>query len=448
MKKIKISFDIFLKKKIMNIFIIMELALSLCFGILVISIIDKEYEYYSITKEISEAYVYMSKNNLLDENSMLNKYQEEGKIEVTRFREENIWGYNESIDDPQKAYLLSEYHIDKVYTMDKIQEEVMKQNLINGRWYESNSITKDSDNDIECVIIGDEKDFPIGTIINGALFKFTYDKDNNSLNWEIKVKYRFKVVGTLGETSDIFTFNTQANPPESLLIRDMFDEVNYGVDNFFEKISINYSSKKDNLEKDNEEKNVTILCSSNDIYNDNYIYEEGMIANNDKNAMFTFNEEVTDEEKEEIIDILKKEASVTSFDNTKNNEKALAINSITSYLPLVICFMAITIAALICTSILTYINNQKMIDTFVICGMSYNDGIKINIMYSLIVIISSLLIAFIIWTTLSIFGVIPWDNMNFGDTSIVYVLINIIIDFIIINIVNSITLKKEYKYEK
>lgn len=442
MKKIKISIDLFMKNKAMNIFIIMELAISLCFGILVISIIDKEYQYYSFTKDINEAYIYMSQTNILNENSMLYKYQNEEKIIISRFRKENIWSYNETIEDPEKAYLLNEYHIDNVYPMDKIQEDVMKKCLKSGRWYESNEINKETNNIIECVIIGDKNTFPLDTIINGALYKITYDNDSNHLNWEIKTKYKFKVVGILSKNSDLFLFNATANPPESLLIRDMFDEVNYGSDNFFEKISINNSK-----EKDNEEKKVTILCSSSDIYNESYIFEDGMIPSNEKNAMFMFNDNVTDLEKDEIINELKKEASVTSFENIKKNERALATNSIASYLPLVICFMAIVITALISTSILTYIKNQKIFDTFVICGMSHSDGVRINIIYSLIVIISSLLIGFIIWTILSIFDVLPWNNMNFGNSSIIYVLTNIIIDFITINIVNSIVLKKEYKYE-
>ena len=114
MRYIKIAFDIFSNKRVMNIFIIIELAISLCFSVMVISIIDKEYKYYSLTKNINEAYVYMSEDNILDESSLLYKYQKEKKINVTRFREEEIWGYNANIEDPYQSYILSDYKIDGV----------------------------------------------------------------------------------------------------------------------------------------------------------------------------------------------------------------------------------------------------------------------------------------------------------------------------------------------
>lgn len=440
MRYIKIAFDIFSNKRVMNIFIIIELAISLCFSVMVISIIDKEYKYYSLTKNINEAYVYMSEDNILDESSLLYKYQKEKKINVTRFREEDIWGYNANIEDPYQSYILSDYKIDGVYPVDHIQEEVMKNNLKKGRWFNTNTYD-DLDNVVECVIIGDENIFPIGSIIDGATFEIEYDKNNNLLNWTIITKYKFKVVGTLGISSDLFSFKKQVYPPESLLVRDMFKEVSYGTNNFFEKLSIFNTSQ----ENKNENK-VSILCSYEDIYNDK-LNENGMFASIEKNAMFTFSSNISNLEKNEIIDSLRKEASVTSFENTKHNESKLALNAITSYLPLVICFSFITIAALICTSILTYISNKKMYDTFIICGMNYKDGIKINRLYSLIIILSSSIISFLIWIVLSIFELLPWKNMSFSNSMLVYIIVNIIFNFSIINIVNYYVLRKQYKNE-
>ena len=440
MRYIKIAFDIFSNKRVMNIFIIIELAISLCFSVMVISIIDKEYKYYSLTKNINEAYVYMSEDNILDESSLLYKYQKEKKINVTRFREEDIWGYNANIEDPYQSYILSDYKIDGVYPVDHIQEEVMKNNLKKGRWFNA-SAYDDLDNVVECVIIGDEHIFPIGSIIDGATFEIEYDKNNNLLNWTIITKYKFKVVGTLGISSDLFSFKSQVFPPESLLVRDMFKEVSYGTNNFFEKLSIFNTSQ----ENKNENK-VSILCSYEDIYNDK-LNENGMFASIEKNAMFTFSSNISNLEKNEIIDSLRKEASVTSFENTKHNESKLALNAITSYLPLVICFSFITIAALICTSILTYISNKKMYDTFIICGMNYKDGIKINRLYSLIIILSSSIISFLIWIVLSIFELLPWKNMSFSNSMLVYIIVNIIFNFSIINIVNYFVLRKQYKNE-
>lgn len=437
MKKIKISLDLFFKSKWMNISIILELAISLCFGVLVISIIDKEYECYSLIKDIDDAYIYISETDIFDLESNLYLYQKQGKIRVTKFIEEDIWSYNVNETDPEKAYLTSQYHIDSVYPVDGIREEVMKKELKIGRWFNSNLSNNQNQNNqdriIECVIIGDEQEFPIGTIIDGGLFELTYIREENKLNWEIKVKYQFKVVGILGPSVNFFKFNTQTNPPEALLARDMFKEINYGNDNFFEKIAIDYS--EDNVNKDRVPK-VSILCSPLDNL-------EGL--NNGKNAMFVFDENVTDSEKDGMLDTLKKEASVTSFDNIKENEKNLAINSIMTYLPLLVCFVTIIITALICTSVLTYINNQKMFDTFVICGMGYKDGIKINSIYGLFVVWVSLIVGFVLWTVLSFLGVIPWYNMNFGNSSLVYVIISFIVYFLLISVVSSLVLRKEYK---
>ena len=441
MRYIKIAFDIFSNKCVMNIFIIIELAISLCFSVMVISIIDKEYTYYSLTKNINEAYVYMSEDNILDESSLLYKYQKEEKISVTRFREENIWGYNTNIEDPYQSYVLSEYKIDKVYPMDNVQEEVMKNSLKKGRWFNS-STNDDLENIVECVIIGDDKIFPIGSIIDGAAFRVEYDKSNNLLNWDIITKYKFKIVGSLGISSDVFSFKSQVLPPESLLVRDMFKEVSYGTNNFFEKLSI-FNTNVDNT---NENK-VSILCSYEDIYNDKYVNVEGMMSSIEKNAMFTFYDNISNLEKKEIIDALKKEASLTSFENTKHNESKLALNAITSYLPLVVCFVSITIAALICTSILTYISNKKMYETFIVCGMNYKDGIKINGLYSLIIILLSSIISFLIWIVLSLFELLPWDNMRFSNNIFIYIIINIIFNFSIINIANYFVLKKQIKNE-
>ena len=139
----------------------------------------------------------MSEDNILDESSLLYKYQKEEKISVTRFREENIWGYNTNTEDPYQSYVLSEYKIDKVYPMDNVQEEVMKNSLKKGRWFNS-STNDDLENIVECVIIGDDNIFPIGSIIDGAAFRVEYDKSNNLLNWDIITKYKFKIVGSLG----------------------------------------------------------------------------------------------------------------------------------------------------------------------------------------------------------------------------------------------------------
>ena len=75
----------------------------------------------------------------------------------------------------------------------------------------------------------------------------------------------------------------------------------------------------------------------------------------------------------------------------------------------------------------------KMYDTFIICGMNFKAGIKINRLYSLIIILSSSIISFLIWIVLSIFELLPWKNMSFSNSMLVYIIVNIIFNFSISN---------------
>lgn len=431
----RLSFPLFCKNLLLNLLIAAQICASAVFGMISLAVISESYFYYHLTSGIDGAYVYMPESAVsYYTDSAVAKYVDSGEISLSRSRQEMVWSYNPAVTDAMEAYRTSEYRIKGVYTFGAVTSELMKSQLKKGSWYSEEA----ADGEIECVIVGSEKEFPIGSVIDGAEFGLTAVEGGVEGGvWNIlKNTYRFKVVGTCGQSAEIPNFMVKAAPAESLVISEIFTTDSYKSEGFFEGLS---SRQKE--QNTSDKPTVTILCSAS-AFHGTSLGDPEKNASGD-NALFTFADSVSQERRNEILEELKTEAGVADVHTLRENAYLSAKNTTAQYLPIMLCFLSLVIVGVICVATLNMIKNKKTFRTLLICGMSMRQGGGLLALYTVILLAIAAILTLITWTLLSLFGLMPWAQMAFGAPSVLFALGDFLFSALLIMAISLSILKKQ-----
>lgn len=169
----KLAFSLFCKNMLLNLLIAAQICASVLFGMISVAVIKKAYIYYDLSRTIDSAYLYIAKDeDIYHEDSMIVKYVSSGDIILSRTRSESIWACDSSIQNAAQ-YNMTDYSFNAVYSFGPLVSTLMSSQLKKGSWFSDEA----KDGVIECVIIGDEKDFPIGTVLDGALISLIANDD-------------------------------------------------------------------------------------------------------------------------------------------------------------------------------------------------------------------------------------------------------------------------------
>lgn len=414
----KFSVNIFCKNLILNLLIAAQICAASVFGTTSAAIFSKSLLYYDLSEAVSQAYLYEPADEgvYYEPDSALCRYVKSGEILLSRVRNEDIWGYDPGAGDFRSAVIGCPYNIDRVISLGSAASEAMKSQLKKGRWFGENS----RDGYIECVIIGDEEEFPIGSVIDGGQFDvfIEYDGQNSELLWSADYLYKFLVVGSCGLEAQVFSGASQTLPVSSTSLGSLFEEVSYGNEGFFENLDITAVSRPGDKsgEEGAKEPEVTILCSVDSLCGS--AFGDPDRKSSWTSSLIVFPDSVSAERKGEILSELSEQAGIIDFASMRQRDRESANNIILRYLPMMLCFTSVALIGVICVSALGMTASRRTFEVFTVCGMSRKKGIGMLAGYVLIVLSVSALLAFAVLLLLSMSGLMPWEEMTLGAPSV------------------------------
>lgn len=426
---------LFCKGFVLNLLVAAQIAASILCTVISAAVISKLYYYYNITRSADDAYAYMPEYGgvYYSGDSAIAKYVSSGEISLSRVRNELVWGCKSDVSDANLAYAMSEYKIDAVYTFGDPVSEIMRSQLKNGRWFTN---IKD-DGIIECVVISDSDIFAIGTVIDGAEFGIEYT-DDKSIEFAVKNRYKFKIVGVCGADADVLSFNIKVSPAENLNLSNIFSRVDYGSEDFFESLG---SRDADADNADGDRPNATLLCSSDAFCGDVLGCDD--VSYTGDNALFEFAENVSDDRKVKILSDLKKEAGVVAIGDLRSRALGEARDKIMQYLPITLCFVAAFVVGAVCAALLGILKSKETFRVCFICGMSLKKGISVVLQYAFCQTAVALLMASLAWSAMSAAALIPWRQMLLGAHSALIAAAAVMLSYTL-TVIASVPLVKKF----
>ena len=308
----KLAFSLFCKNLWLNLLICAQICAGTVAGIVAVGVISNSYTDYNLTKNSQDAYAYMPESEgVYYTESNLVKYVSSGKIILNRSRNEALmWTYAGDAKTPDEASLNKQYDLNGVFSLGDISSNIIKQQLSKGRWFNESS----QDKVIECVVITNDSSLTIGSVLTFGALGVERDENGKIIGKIFTNKYTFKIVGFLKNGSKSLEFTKRTLPAEALRLSDMFETVDYNENNYFKKIGS--SIKHD--ENYYKTPKLTIYCSYKNFFESSLgDYNKGSIGDN---AIFKFSENLSQNEKEQILNELKMEAGIVDFKSLRQKE--------------------------------------------------------------------------------------------------------------------------------
>ena len=435
----KLIFSLFSRRLFLNILVALQICASVVFGMIALSVMQNYRFYYDVTSSLSDSYFYSpgDEASYYDENSAVIRYLNDEKIELSRVQT-NSWlsGYDPTVEDPLRSWLNCDYTLDNIYIVGPAVSEMMSVQLKSGRWFTDGK----EDGVIECVIVGDERLFPIGTVLDLGEFRFVKPDEDSSEpgGYVIANKVRLRVVGSCGTSAEALEMSAWTTPPEAMELSMLFESLNYGSDNFFESLSAPYKSSSDSDDKPE----LSVICSSAAMYDSVIGAPEN--ASSVKRAVFSFTENVTEQEKQQIIAEMKNEASVIAVETLRENQLKAFNATLLQYLPLLMCFTVLVVVGVIGSAILNMSDNRRVFQSCFICGMSVRQGCLSVLAYTCILLTVAAMLTVVSWTLLSVARVVPWAQMYFNGNCVLLAVAVFVLSALLMFIVSVRMLKKYF----
>lgn len=406
--KIRLSFKIFLSNLSLNTIIVLQLVAMLVMGNMIIAIHNSRFECLRLTKNSNEdgIYVYLPEDKEVynNPNSKINNYIDFYSLSFSRIYDVGLW-------DDSNALVVG-------YGEDI--SKLLKKQLSKGKWFTD---FEKEDDIINCVIAGNTKDNPIGSIINATGFLGGEIVDGHIQDCMQNIKFR--VCGYIDENPCIMQMSVVSTE--------------LTADDLFKKYKTTSGGLSDILynggvrNKKDSSRDIIILCE--DQLND-------VVNLGSYNAILKFKDNISNDKKMEILELLKNEAIVTSLGEIQADTIKIINEDFNMYIPLIICFVTMGILGIICISIMTMIKNKNTLNIFINCGMKKIDGMKVLIGYFIILVFCLIMAFMITWAILLSLQILPWDSMLINLSNYVFSLGSLVVLILIMYMTESPFLKK------
>lgn len=399
MKYIRMASLLFAKNLLLNLLIALQLAAAVVFGIVSFALVEDAYTGYDRSAGLEGTYLYMSDMDSVygggDGESLLSRYAGEGKLTVAQSL--NIYvSLRDTATDRRLGKGFDTYAYDPLI-LDGVKESVRLGQGLSEAFRESGIVN--------CVVIGNKEELPIGTELPVGLYRLDVERLEDGtvkVNQVLAKAYVFRVVGWLGERADVLTFRSRSSPATFMEIDSLWEKIGESSGGLFR----NLGSKKP-LHGE-EPTNATLICDRSALELETV--DLGEMPLQSPNAIIR----TENGDAEQILTGLSGEAGVVSVTRARENALAAAEVQVARYMPILGCFIAMAALGALCVGILNMHRNRQVFRSYTLCGMHFSQGTVILLLVALMLFLFAAAFAVLSWALLSMLGILPWNHMCFG----------------------------------
>lgn len=395
----KLSWKMLKRNKMLNAYIIIQMAVVFAMTIFMVSSITSRFQYYSPFKDYIEKDGYFC--NLTSATSVLGKY-----VQKPSDISDALSGVEES--DVQASYRvnISEKDGDNMYSLFAYSyDEGLYNNWIpnmqDGKWL--SDIDQQESEEIPVVVYDINHSIKVGDVLEKRSIDYTVDDQGNEGNM-IKF-FKLKVVGLLDDDAEIVYYNKV----EYGDCRDAFSSV--------KKITKNEGYETIYLFRSEDTRSAGIFSMSSGIA---FI-----------NISDSITKEMQDENQMIILGITNNFMDLPIF---KQNSSDYITEEVNKLLPIFICIFLLTIIITISVNAITTYKEISNFALYYICGMRWKGTMLISLIHAVIQTIFAVFLAVISMIVCSFTNILAATVLEFHPLQIVVcfamILVNLIFAFI------------------
>lgn len=343
----KLSLKMLKRNKLLNIYIIIQMAIVFAMTIFRVSSLTSRYHYYLPFKKFIESDGYFC--NLTSATTVLGKY-----VQSSSDISEAVYGAEESNVQASYRVNLSNIHEDNMYALFSYSyDEEIYNNWIpdmqEGNWL--SDIKNSGSEEIPVVVYDTTHSMKLGDVLEKQSIDYIEDDQGNGKN-EIK-KIKLRIAGILSDDAEIVHYN----------------ELEYGDCRDI------FSTVKDITEREGYE--TLYLFRSQDIHSaDIFCMSSGI-------AFINTNGNISDELKNEnqtiIIGITEDFMELKDFQ--KNSQKYIT-DEIKKIMPIFLCILLLTIIITISVNAITTYKEVTNYALYYICGLTWKKAMLISLIHA------------------------------------------------------------------